>query len=336
MSKSVDTRIQYYELSNFQFQNGPTLPSARLAYLDINPEFTKVAVIQTAFRGRLNKTLNFADGVLRHHRIIVIALFGNGESASPSNTPGIPHTIDYRDCVHAQHELLTKHIGIQTVDLMLGFSMGGQCTYYWLVMYPGFVHRGAVIVCSSARTSRHNYQFLEGPRAALECAADFPLDKRDSENPVSPRGLRAFGKAYSAWLTSAEWFEKEEYKTIGFETQDEWDSVVAGANYDSWHPDDLLAMLGMWQKGNITACSIGSYDTPQQALSQIDVPVLLMPCQSDQYFRWEASQNEAHWITGATLAVIPSIWGHLAGAGSNVEDNEWMDAQIEHFLDMIN
>ena len=334
------TTTQVYELRDFSFQDGTTLSSARLAYLDLNPAASKTALVITCFRGRLQSTLNFADGALRDHRVIVVALFGNGESSSPSNTQGFPSAIDYRDCVRAQRELLTS-LKIPSLDAVVGFSMGGQCTYYWTLMYPDLV-RNAVIICSSARTSRHNYQFLEGPKAALQNAVDY-VDKDRATSASSPpgggvsRGLRAFGKVYSAWLTSAEWFDQQAYRSLGYQTLGDWDRDVAGANYVGWDADDLLAKLHMWQAGDVTTLIDGGGggdddDELERALSQITARVLLMPCRTDQYFRWEASEREAGWIPAATLRVIPSIWGHLAGSGSNKPDSEWMDRAIAEFL----
>ncbi|OIW24529.1 alpha/beta-hydrolase [Coniochaeta ligniaria NRRL 30616] len=332
------TTTQLYEIHDFSFQDGTTLSSVRLAYLDLNPKASKTALVITCFRGRLKSTLTFANGALRDHRVIVVALFGNGESSSPSNTPDFPSAIDYRDCVRAQHKLLTSHLNIPSLDVVMGFSMGGQCTYYWTLMYPDLV-RNAIIICSSARTSRHNHQFLEGPKAALQNAVDYVNRDRAAASPPGSisRGVRAFGKAYSAWLTSAEWFDREAYKSLGYRTLRDWDRDVTGTNYVGWDPDDLLAMVRMWQGGDVTALIDGGGDDDEEqslkrALSQIKTRVLLMPCRTDQYFSWEASRREARCIPAATLKVIPSIWGHLAGAGSNKADTEWMDRAIAEFL----
>ncbi|KAH7127832.1 Alpha/Beta hydrolase protein [Dactylonectria estremocensis] len=324
------SNINIFSLADFNFEDGTTLPNIQLAYLDLNSSASKLAVIQTCFRGRLTSTLNFAKGALRDYRIIILALLSNGESSSPSNKPGFPTSIYYQDCVRAQHELL-NHLSIGKVDVMIGFSMGGQCTYYWTVMHPDFV-QNAVIICSSAHTSRHNYQFLEGPKTALENSIDYADRSQSPALPKSPRGLRAFGKAYSAWLTSAEWFDQGLYKDLGYETLQDWDKDVAGANYDSWDPDDLLTKLRMWQNGNIAACDPSSGDSLEETLSHIKARVLLMPCRTDQYFCWEASERECKLIPDAQLKVIPSVWGHLAGAGSNQKDSDWMDHEISEFL----
>jgi homoserine O-acetyltransferase len=320
---------QKFQIDNFTFTDGTGPTSIQLAYLDINPTADKVALIPTCFRGRLATTLTFSHGALKNYRVIVVALFGNGESSSPSNMTNFPQSLNYQDCVRAQHQLMKSYLNIQAIDVVVGFSMGGQCSYYWTLMYPELV-RNAVIICSSARTSRHNYQFLEGPKAALECSADYRKGESNEASSKPLAGLRAFGKAYSAWLTSPEWFEKGMYKSMGYETLGDWDRDAAGNNYYNWNPDDLLAMVGMWQTGDVT--SISGDASLQEALSRIKACVLVMPCSTDQYFRWEASGKEAHAIPRSTFKVIPSAWGHLAGLGYNAEDKAFMDQAIAEFL----
>lgn len=342
--------IQYYDLPNFRFEDGTVVPVARLAYLDINPTAPRVALVPTCFRGTLHSTLNFAAGALRHHRVIVVALFGNGESSSPSHAaprpdgpaPDFPAALDYRDCVRAQHALLTAHLGVRTVDVVLGFSMGGQCAYYWAAAHPARVRR-AVVICSAARTSAHNRQFLEGPRAALENAVDYADVGPRAPSHRAPRGLRAFAKAYSAWLTSAAWFDQEGWRALGYASHAAWDEDATGPRYDGCYPNDMLASLRMWQAGDVGVCRTGSAaaaaaaaDPPAQtlaeALAPIEAPVLLMPSQTDQYFRWEASEREAQLLKHGVLEIIPSIWGHLAGMGADKEALAWMDEKIEKFL----
>jgi homoserine O-acetyltransferase len=329
MANIADSSISRYAIEAFKFQDG-TQSNVEVAYLDINPSASKTALVISCFRGRLLSTFTFSKGALKDHRIIVVALFGNGESSSPSNAKELLGSPDYRDCVRAQHQLLTEHLGIHSLDVISGFSMGGQCTYHWTLMYPTFT-RNAVIICSSARTSRHNIQFLEGPKAALQNAIDY-VDTRRKDTAPPSRALRAFGKAYSAWLTSAEWFDEEMYKALGYETLEAWDRDVAGNNYAGWHEDDLLYKLHMWQKGDVTAIDPADNGDLSKSLAKIQANVLLMPCETDQYFRPDASERESRMIPRAKPEVIPSIWGHIAGAGTNDTDTKLMDKKIADFL----
>ncbi|CAL5870303.1 uncharacterized protein PFLUO_LOCUS4538 [Penicillium psychrofluorescens] len=322
--------MQSYQLGSFSFQDGTILPNVVLTYREFNPNGKKTALVPTCFRGRIDTTWSFREGALKDYRVIVVALLGNGESSSPSNTPNFPPRLDYQDCVRAQKRLVTEHLNISTLDVIVGFSMGGQCAYHWSAMYPEMV-RNAVIICSSAKTSLHNYQFLEGPKAALINSIDYDDGKFESQNKTPIRGLHAFGRAYSAWLTSAEWFEKRMFEKLGSKSLEEWaNNCVKG--YEDWHADDLLVMLGMWQRGDISGIN-GETNTMREALERLKTRILLMPSQTDQYFRWEASEKEISFLSDAELAIIPSIWGHFAGGGINPEDNKWMDEKITRFLD---
>ena len=192
------TGVEYFELPNFKFQNGTVLGNARLAYRSFNPSSPRKALVPTCYRGLINETLNFTKGALAEYHVIVVALFGNGESSSPSNDPEFPRSLEYRDCVLAQHRLVTEHFGIKSLDVVAGFSMGGQCIYHWAAMYPDFV-KNAIAICTAARTSLHNYQFLEGPKAALKNSIDYEDGKYKAKGVKPLRGLHAFGRAYSAW-----------------------------------------------------------------------------------------------------------------------------------------
>ncbi|KAI1440837.1 Alpha/Beta hydrolase protein [Annulohypoxylon stygium] len=330
MASSNKGEIEFYDIPNFTFQDGTTL-DIRLAYQQFNPDATKIALIPTCFRGRIQSTWNFSQGALSNHRVIVVALLGNGESSSPSNKLGFPSTIEYRDCVRAQHHLLTQGLGITSVDVVVGFSMGGQTAYHWLALYPEIV-KNAVMICSSAQTSRHNYQFLEGPRAALENSADFVAGRKEVGMLEAPRGLRAFGKAYSAWLTSVAWFDDELYRELGYQTLSEWDHAMTVDSYRGWDPEDLLVMLGMWQRGNISLCNPDWNESLEVALSKITARMLLLPSRTDQYFNWGSSEKEARLLPNGKCEIIPSVWGHMAGSGSSPRDIEWIDGRIREFL----
>lgn len=95
----------------------------------IQPQGPKCRPYSDYFRGRINTRLNFTEGVLRDYRVIVVALFG-GESSSPSNTENFPSTLDYRDCVRAPHRVITETFKLFSTDVIIGFFMGGQCTYH--------------------------------------------------------------------------------------------------------------------------------------------------------------------------------------------------------------
>lgn len=159
-----------------------------------------------------DKTLN-----PKQYFIIVVALFGNGQSSSPSNQPSpkpFPK-VSFYDNVRAQYELVTKHFGITHLRAVVGWSMGAGQTFQWATQYPDFMDI-AVPFCGSAKTSLHNKVFLEGVKAALlavkntrsagsgngaiqeDSAEVRTWSERDREV-----GLKAMGRVYAGWWVNA-------------------------------------------------------------------------------------------------------------------------------------
>lgn len=277
-------------------------------------------------------------------------MLGNGESTSPSNNPSFPagFTLRYEDCVNAQYELVTRHLGLTQLEAVLGFSMGGQQAYYWAVMHGSgssgetetktepqqpFV-KNAIVICGSARTSGHNYAFLEGPISALEASWDYDggrYRERKGGDRHPTQGLRAFGRAYAGWLTSAEWFRRGLWREFGASSLRAWLHPAEGqAPFESWDAQDLLVLARMWQAGDVGA--VGGAGDYRQALRGVAARVLVMPCETDQYFDWRDGEDEVRYLKNGTFAPIPSIWGHIAGGGANGVDVRWMDAKIAEFL----
>ncbi len=154
------TGIQTFSIPSFKFIRGVT-KDIKVAYRSFNPTSKKVALIPTCYGGRINTTLNFTSGALKDYHVIVVAMLGNGESSSPSNDADFPkdYSLRYPDCIHAQYKLVTEHLGIKGLDVVIGFSMGGQQAYHWAAMHGSgenpFV-KNAVVICGSAKTSGHS------------------------------------------------------------------------------------------------------------------------------------------------------------------------------------
>jgi homoserine O-acetyltransferase len=156
-----------------------------------------------------DKTLN-----PKKYFIIIPALFGNGQSTSPSTYSSASDLYPkccFYDNVRAQHELVTKHLGITHLRAVVGWSMGAAQTYQWATQYPDIMDL-AVPFCGSAKTSLHNQVFLEGVKAALLAAKQIPSAiLRETRSPEAGQvlrtwdakekeiGLKALGRVYAGW-----------------------------------------------------------------------------------------------------------------------------------------
>ncbi|MBA2399525.1 MAG: alpha/beta fold hydrolase [Bradyrhizobium sp.] len=337
MTTSGDTQV--FEAGDVVLGSGVVFPSMRLAYKtygQLNARKDNVIVYPTSFSAQHVDTewLIQRDGILDPERYFVIIpnLFGNGLSSSPSNADVTPFpAISYHDSVAVQRRLLVEQFGISKIALVYGWSMGGMQAYHWAACHPDMVERAA-IVCGSARCSPYNHVFLEGVKAALTTDPNF-RDGRFVAKPTA--GLRAMGRVYAGWAMSHAYYRDEVWREAGFNSLEDyltrsWD--VAFARRDA---NDLLAQIGIWQRGEISQCLEFGGDM-DRALSAITAHVLLMPGQTDRYFDVRDNEDEIGRLTNARSAElhpIPSIHGHRAGNPvNNPVDRDFIKAEISALL----
>ena len=329
-----------FELGDIVLQAGITLRQAKLAYKTygkLTPSRDNVIVMPTFYGGQHADTEAMMGRGRAldpaHYFIIVPNMFGNGLSSSPSNTPppleraAFPHVTLY-DNVVCQHRLVTEHLGIKRIRLVVGFSMGAQQAFQWGALYSDIVQAIAPS-CGSARTSPHNYLFLDGVKAALLADAAF-ADGWYETPPV--KGLRAFSRVYTGWAFSQDFFREEEYRKAGLASMEDTVRFLEGY-FRRRDANDLLAMLWTWQHADISANPQHKGDLAA-ALGAIHARAIVLPCITDLYFRVRDNELEVAQMPNAELRPIPSIWGHATGLGGNPADNSFIDAALRDLLKM--
>ncbi len=328
-----------FEAGDVTLQSGVVFGSLRLAYQTygrLNAARDNVIVYPTSFSAQHYDTqwLIQPGGILDpdSYFIVIPDLFGNGLSSSPSNSGGAPFPdISYHDAIAVQRRLLVEQFGIKEIALVYGWSMGGMQAYHWAACYPDMVKRAA-IVCGSARCSPYNHVFLEGVKAALTADPAFQ-NGRFVTKPSA--GLRAMGRVYAGWAMSHDFYRDEVWREAGFNTLEDylagsWDGAFARRD-----ANDLLAQIGIWQRGDISRCPEFGGDI-DRALAAIKARVLLMPGQTDRYFDPRDNEDELGRLVNARSAElhpIPSIHGHRAGNPvNNVRDRAFIQAEISALL----
>ena len=100
----------------------------------------------------------------------------------------------------------------------------------------------------------------------------------------------------------------------------------------TWDANNLIALAKTWQNNNVgnTPGFNGDYI---KALGSIKADVLYMPSETDMYFHIDALRSEAKLIPKVNLKIIPSLWGHIAGAGFAKEDADFINNQIVNFIE---
>ncbi len=331
---------QIFELGDVDLQCGLRLRNARLAYQtygELNNRRDNAIVFPTFFGAQhpANEPLIGPGMALDPARyfIIIPNLFGNGLSSSPSNTPA-PYDrarfprITYYDNIRFQRRLLTEQFGIERIALVCGFSMAAQQAFHWGALYPDLVERIAPW-CGSARTSRHNFVFLEGVKAAL-CA-----DRAWNNGwyDIQPwQGLRAMARVYAGWAPSQAFYREQVYLDLGHSSLEDYLITSWEGRYLQQDANNILSMIATWQAGDISDNPLYGGDF-EQALGAIKARAFVMPSQTDQYFPPQDNEIEVSLMPNAHLRVIPTIWGHTGGGpGRNPVDTGFIDAQLKELL----
>lgn len=318
--------IYDFEAGDLTLSGGGVLHKARLHYHQIghlNAPKDNLVVLPTYYGGAAAGNYPLVGGRSpldpERYCIVVPSMLGAGESSSPSNTvgeqagPNFPRVSLY-DNVRLQQRLIDDVFPGASIALVAGWSMGGMQALQWASLFPDRV-KAVLASCCTARCSPHNWLFLEGVKAALTCDATFASGHYQSP----PRqGLKAFARVYAGWAYSQAFFRNEGFRALGF------DSIADLLQF--WEQDhlnqdanNLLTMLDTWQQGDISANPVFSGDY-EAALSAIAMPAGIMPGRTDLYFTVEDAASDAARMPGASLEVLESDWGHIAGGpGRNRE-----------------
>jgi homoserine O-acetyltransferase len=329
-------RSGQFALGDVEVERGGTIRDASLswqAHGTLNAARDNVVVYPCSY-GATSDDLTWLigpDGVLDPDRWLVVIpdMFSNGRSSSAADDEEFPPLVTMGDNVRAQHRLLTEELGVAGVACAYGFSMGAGQAYHWAALFPDLVRR-AVVVCGSARTSLHNRVFLSGLLRVLEAAPEHLGQGRFSAEPRV--ALRAFAHVYAGWGLSQDFYRERLFETAlgapDLETflRTDWEDSFA-ANRAA----NLYAQALTWQEADISAGTGGDLAT---ALRAITADVLLMPSETDLYFRVADSEAELAHLRHGRLTPIPSIWGHRAGnPRTNPDDLTFVRRHVRDWLE---
>ncbi|RZN30630.1 alpha/beta fold hydrolase [Bradyrhizobium sp. Leo121] len=179
----IDAPHGRLNLPRLVLESGEAIEDFELSYAvhgDIDDRSLPVIVALCAI-GSSHHRLDFLIGEGRaldpgRARIFAIDAIGNGLSSSPSLSRRQPRLnfprFTIRDMVNSQ-KLLMQHLGIETVDLVIGASMGGMQALQWAVSYPDIV-RQVVAMTPMAKTTAWSGAVNHAARLALQSHAADP------------------------------------------------------------------------------------------------------------------------------------------------------------------
>jgi homoserine O-acetyltransferase len=337
------TQQGVFDAGDITLQSGARLTDARLSWKalgTLSHARDNVIVYPTSY-GAQHPDLEWLigpDKILDPTRwfIVIPDMFGNGLSSSPADRDDYPTLVTIHDNVQTQRSALRALFGIERVACVYGWSMGGLQAYHWAALFPDAVER-IVVNCGVARTAVHNQVFLRSLMATLEAAPQHIGNGRFSSEPKAAK--RAFGRIYAAWALSQDFYRAGLHLADGptpnlgapdLETflKTDWEdrfSIRPAANQ--------YAQLRTWDAADISANDRYGGDLTA-ALAAIQARVLLMPGETDLYFRTADNEAEMPYLRHAALKPIPSIWGHRAGNPvMNPADAAFIQREVRTWLD---
>src|SRR5712691_3219484 len=287
-------------IDNFRTESGVTLPKARVVYGTygrLNAARDNVVLLPSHYMANhhgydwLINTAGSGPGRVAPRGadyraldpvtlfLVATALFGNGHSSSPSNTPEPFHgprfpVVTIRDNVEAVHRLLVDGLRITHLRAIVGFSMGAEQAFQWAVSYPDFADR-VVATAGTAKTYPHGVMRLEGQIAAL--TADAAFNGGDYTAPPV-KGLSAFAAVWGGWLYSQEWWRRDLWRTMA------WADTTLDKSIENFRArfirgadaNDLILQMRTWERHDVGATPAFGGDL-ERALESIKVPLLYMP-----------------------------------------------------------
>jgi homoserine O-acetyltransferase len=306
-----------FSLGDLACEKGGVIRDARIvwsAHGTLSPARDNVVLYPTSY-GAQHPDLEWLigpEGILDPTRwfIVIPNMFSNGLSSGAADTPDYPAIVTSHDNVDAQARLLREVWGIEHLAAVYGFSMGAQQAYHWAARYPDAVER-AFIVCGSARTAVHNKVFLSSLLRTLEAAPEYLGNGQFSAEPRA--SLRAFGHIYAGWALSQDFYRAGLHlSALGAPDLETYLRTDWEDSYRTKKAANLYAQLVTWYHGDIADSPAYGDDLPA-ALRAIKAKVVLLPGETDLYFRVADHAAEMAHLAQGELHPIPSIWGHRAG-----------------------
>ncbi|MGE0973394.1 homoserine O-acetyltransferase MetX (plasmid) [Klebsiella sp. WOUb02] len=317
------TRHHFHSASPFTLENGSVLQGIDIAYHTygtLNADKSNVIWVCHALTAS-SEVVAWWPGLvgpgkcLDTDRWFVICAnvpgspYGSSSPQSLNPATRQPYLRDFpavtiRDMVFA-HSLLASHLGIDSIFLLIGGSMGGQQALEWTIQEPQRI-RQMVLLSTNAVSSPWAIAFNESQRMAL--LADKTFNGTDPNGGSG--GLQA---ARSIALLSYRCFdtyihtqsESERHKREGFlaATYQRHQGEKFIRRFDAYCYWCLLSAMDSHNIGR-------NRNTPETLLAKITARTLIIGISSDNLFPVREQRYLSKHIQNAQFTEINSLYGH--------------------------
>lgn len=200
--------------------------------------------------------------------------------------------------------LLRIHLGIESIHIATGGSMGGQQALEWAIMEPNVI-RHLVVIGTNARHSPWGVAFNEAQRMALE--ADNTIHEEGDD--AGMKGLEA-----ARAIAMLSYRNYQAYHLTQMEDEEKLDDFKASSyqRYQGLKLRRRFRPLAYWTLSK----AMDSHDLGRgrggyaQALSIIAAKTLVFGIRSDFLFPLTEQEEITKYIRDAVLEIIDSPFGH--------------------------
>ncbi len=249
---------------------------------------------------------------------VIGSCYGSTSPTSINKETNKPYLLDFpeitvRDVVQC-HNLLLKHLKLDSVDLIIGGSVGGCQAIEWSIMYPQTIKSMVLLACNH-RFTPWGSAYNESQRMALFADKSFEAQEyiiKDG-SVVTLGGKAGLAAARSIALISYRSYQG--YNSTQSEPDPDCIFPTRAASYqkyqgkklvDRFCPYAYLSMLNLTDSHNIGRGRNGV----ENALKQIKAKTLCIGIDSDNLFPVQEQQYMAKHIPNARFTQITSAFGH--------------------------
>ncbi len=221
------------------------------------------------------------------------------------------------------HELLRKHIGIETIHTLIGASLGGQQALEWSIEQPEVIEN-LILIATNARHSAYGIAFNESQRLAIIGDPTYGQGSIDDAKNglqvarsiamLSYRSYSGYGKTQT---------DQDSEKTDGF-LASSYQSYQGKKLADRFNAYSYITLSKAMDSHNVGR----GRESIEAALSKIKANTLVVGIDSDNLFPVSEQEFLKQAIPNAKFASISSDFGH---DGFLVQNDQLIDI-ISEFL----
>ena len=299
--------------TQFTLESGEVLSSLTIAYTiqgNINATADNIIWVCHALTANANATEWWGDLIgegktfdTNKYAIVCANIIGSpyGSTSPLTINPntGKNYGLDFplvtiRDMARAW-ELLRKHLGINSIHMLIGGSMGGQQALEWAIINPDVI-QNLVLLATNAQHSPWGIAFNEAQRLAIQ-AGERGLEAARAIAMLSYRNYNLYSQ-----------------------TQADEDNVLQehkAATYQQYQGQKLASRFDAHCYVSLSR-SMDSHNVGRgrggvkQALQQVKAKTVVIGISTDILFPPQEQSFLARNIKGAYLGIVSSIYGHDA------------------------